>query len=109
MPYRVMILLFVLFVAACKDKSRPLPNQEMIDLLKESAKTDHNHENVFSPEAVIGYCDSILNADPTEEVRVKTLDKKAEALLQLGEEQKAIEIFQGLLDKISLGNLEQRA
>jgi len=109
MYFRVTILLLMLFVAACKGKSRPLPNQEMIDLLKESAKTDHNHENVFSPEAVIEYCDSILNTGPGEDIRIKTLDKKAEALLQLGEEQKAIEIFQGLLDKISLGNLEQRA
>jgi len=106
MYYRVMIFLLVLFFASCKGK--PLPNQEMIDLLKESAKADHNHENVFSPEAKIEYCDSILNTDPGEDVRVKTLEKKANALLQLGEEQKAIEIYQGLLDKISLGNLEQR-
>jgi len=106
MRYRVMFLLSVLFVAACKDK--PLPNQEMIDLLKASAKTDHNHENVFSPEAKIEYCDSILNTDLGEDVRIATLEKKANSLLQLGEEQKAIDIYQGLLDKISLGNLQQR-
>src|SRR5690348_536568 len=106
MNYPVRVMVFLLFFAACKGK--PLPNQEMIDLLKESAKADHNHENVFSPEAVIEYCDSVLNTDVGEDVQIKMFDKKAGALLQLGEEQKAIDIYERLLAKISLGNLEQR-
>jgi hypothetical protein len=80
----------------------------MIDLLKESAKIDHNHENVFSPEAVIEYCDSILQHDPSEDARKEALSKKGNAFLQLGEEQKAIDIFQGLLGETSLGEMDQR-
>ncbi|HTR29569.1 MAG TPA: CRTAC1 family protein [Puia sp.] len=99
-------LLVLLAVASCKD--RPLPNQEMIDLLKAAAKFDHNRENVFSPEAMIEYCDSILNSSPGEAAKREALGRKANALLQLGEEQRAIDIYQGLLGQLSLGNLEQR-
>jgi VCBS repeat protein/ASPIC/UnbV protein len=106
MYYRVLFLGVLLSLASCRHKQ--LPNQEMIDLLKVSAKTDHNHENVFSPEAMIEYCDSILGSEPGDEARQQALSRKADAFLKLGEEQKAIEIFQGMLGKISLGNLEQR-
>ncbi|HEY1217117.1 MAG TPA: hypothetical protein VGE93_26110, partial [Bryobacteraceae bacterium] len=87
---------------------RPLPNQEMIDLLKVSAKADHNRENVFSPEAMVEYCDSLLGQNPNEEAAREALSRKANALLQLGEEQKAIDIFQQILDKTPLGLIDQR-
>ena len=58
MSYRTLFFLVLLGLASCKE--RQLPNQEMIDLLKVSARVDHNHENVFSPEAMIEYCDSIV-------------------------------------------------
>ncbi|GGA82075.1 CRTAC1 family protein [Puia dinghuensis] len=106
MSYRTLLFFVLLGLASCKDK--PLPNQEMIDLLKASAKLDHNHENVFSPEAMIEYCDSVLRKDPGEEAGRTALHRKANALLQLGEEQKAIDILQGLLDRISLGAIDQR-
>ncbi|MDO6430320.1 CRTAC1 family protein [Flavitalea sp. BT771] len=106
MSYRPLLFLALISLAACKDKH--LPNQEMIDLLKVSARYDHNHENVFSPEAMIEYCDSLLSNTSDDDARRKALSKKANALMQLGEEQKAIDIFQDLLAKISLGNIEQR-
>jgi hypothetical protein len=106
MPRRLLLFLALLALASCKERSHP--NQEMIDLLKVSAKFDHNPENVFSPEAMVEYCDSVLNSSPGEEARREALRRKANALLQLGEEQKAIDIFQAMLDKISLGEIEQR-
>jgi tetratricopeptide (TPR) repeat protein len=39
---------------------------------------------------------------------LEALNKKSNALLQLGEEQKAIDIYQDLLNKIPPGNLDQR-
>jgi hypothetical protein len=100
-------LLIVLFVlAACKNK--PLPNQAMIDLLKTAAKNDHNYENVFSPEAMIEHCDSVLGASPNEQAQRDALHKKANMFLQIGEEQKGIDLYQQLLDKTSLGDVEQR-
>ena len=106
MSRRLPLFLALLALASCKDGTHP--NQEMIDLLKVSAKFDHNHENVFSPEAVVEYCDSVLKNAPGGEARREALSRKANALLQLGEEQKAIDIFQGMLDKISLGDLDKR-
>ena len=106
MVYRIILLMVIAGMSACKDKR--LPNQEMIDLLKVSARIDHNPLNVFSPEAMIEYCDSIVSNTSDEEARIKALSKKANALLQLGQEQKGIDIFQGLLDKISPGNIDQR-
>jgi len=106
MSYRILVFCVLLGLVSCKDKR--LPNQDMIDLLKESARIDHNHENIFSPEAMIGYCDSILSDGADERAKRTALNKKANALLQLGEEQKAIDILQDLLDKTSLGNIEQR-
>jgi hypothetical protein len=48
-------------------------------------------------------------ADSHDQIAVnEALLKKGNALLQLGEEQKAIDIFQGLLHKISPGFVEQR-
>ena len=103
---RLPFFLVLLALASCKDRS--LPNQEMIDLLKVAAKFDHNHENVFSPEAMVEYCDSILSSSPGGDVRRDALSRKANALLQLGEEKKAIEIFQQLLGEIPPGNPDQR-
>ena len=106
MRNRLLAIGIILAVTSCRH--HPLPNQEMIDLLKVSAKTDHNHNNVFSPEAMIEYCDSLLDQNPNEEARSEALSRKANALLQLGEEQKAIDIFRQMLDKIPLGLIDQR-
>jgi len=46
--------LWIILLAAGSCRNKPLPNQPMIALLKIAAKTDHNYENVFSPEAMIG-------------------------------------------------------
>src|SRR5450631_2333233 len=80
--YVVLVSCLFQFVFGCKHKD--LPNQSMIDLLAVCAQYDHNPENVFSPEAIIESCDSILNTSPGEEVKIKTLLKKANALLQTG-------------------------
>jgi tetratricopeptide (TPR) repeat protein len=103
-----LLVLFMLpfFFISCKHKV--LPNQDMIDLLKASEKYDHNPDNIFCPEAIAESCDSILHSSSDENVVTEALNKKANALLQLGEEQKAIDIYQDLLNKIPHANLDQR-
>ncbi len=102
------LLLFMLpfFFISCRHKA--LPNQEMIDLLKASEKYDYNPGNIFSPGAIVESCDSILHSSSDENVVTEALTRKANALLQLGQEQKAIGIYQDLLNKIPHGNLDQR-
>ena len=99
--YAVPLLLF-----SCRNKA--LPNQEMIDLLKVAEKQQNSPDNVFCPEAVVKFCDSLVDHSAKKEVVMQALSRKGNALLQLGEEQKAIDIFRGLLNKVPPGNLEQR-
>ena len=79
----------------------------MIDLLKKAEKDYNSPDNVFSPGAVVTYCDSVLRTSSAEDVKTNALNRKANALLELGEEQKAIDIYGDLLDK-TRGNLDQR-
>ena len=101
-----IFLCLSVFFASCRRK--PLPNQAMIDLLKSVEKYSHNGANVFAPEAVIQSCDSILNASSDQEVQMKALYTKAGAFLNLGQEQKALDIYQNLLHRIPPGNFDQR-
>src|ERR1700759_5814535 len=103
--YLTVACLLVLFVS-CRQKS--LPNQEMIDLLKEAEKYNDNPANVFAPEAIIRSCDSILHSTPDQETQMKALHTKAGAFLNLGQEQKAIDIYQNMLTRIPPGYLDQR-
>jgi tetratricopeptide (TPR) repeat protein len=111
-PLKVYILSFLMLFmlpfifVSCKHKT--LPNQSMIDLLKTAEKYDNNPNNIFCPEAMVKSCDSILENSSNNVVLMKAFNKKANALLQLGEEQKAIDIYQDLLNKMPHGNLDQR-
>ncbi|SFP68024.1 Repeat domain-containing protein [Parafilimonas terrae] len=101
----IILLLFAISLASCKQK--PLPNQYMIDILKAKEKEYNNPNNLFSPSALIKLCDSVLNNTSDKEMIFQALNKKANALLQLGEEQKAIDIFQDMLGKTG-GDLDRR-
>src|SRR5665213_3798279 len=103
----VFLFVFALSILFFSCKQKPLPNQGMIDLLKAAEKDYQSPENVFSPESVVKYADSIINHSSDEEVITKALNNKANALLELGEEQKAIDILQNLLGKTK-GNLDER-
>ncbi|MBK5271318.1 MAG: VCBS repeat-containing protein, partial [Bacteroidia bacterium] len=101
-----MFLLFVLFFFSCNNK--PLPNQEMIDLLRKAAQYENNPQNPFSPEAVIKFSDSVINTSSSEQAIFGASMNKANALLQLGNEQEAIDAFEKLLKKISPLDFEKR-
>ncbi|MEO5943208.1 MAG: CRTAC1 family protein [Ferruginibacter sp.] len=80
----------------------------MVDLLKTAEKNYNSPENVFCPEAVIKHCDSIIDNSSDREAVIAAFNKKGNALLQLGEEQKAIDVFQYLLTKIPEGDMVKR-
>ena len=88
----MLILFLCTFLFSCKRKE--LPNQAMIDLLKATERKFNSPENIFLPEAMLKFSDSVLNNSPTKDALIKALSNKGNALLQLGEEQKAIDIFQ---------------
>jgi hypothetical protein len=101
----LLLLMLTFCFISCKQKA--LPNQGMIDLLKASAKYYNNPNNVFCPEAIVKSCDSVLKSSSNQNELTEALNKKANALLKLGEEQKAINIFQDLINKTH-GNLDER-
>ncbi len=100
------MLLIAFFLVSCKHTT--LPNQYMIDLLKVAAQNFNNPDNVFSPESVVKRCDAVIDSSSNKEEVINAFDKKGNALLQLGEEQKAIDIFEYLLKKIPPGDILQR-
>ncbi len=102
----LLIVVVSSILNACKPKA--LPNQEMIDLLKVARENDNNHENVFAPEAIVKFNDSVIANATDNKVAANALTNKANALLQMGKEQQAIDIYEGLLNKIGLGNIEER-
>jgi tetratricopeptide (TPR) repeat protein len=72
------------------------PNQEMIDLLQSIDKYEDNPDNDFSPEAILRSSDSLLKSSTAQDV-MKIKYRKANALLELGQEQKSIDVFQDML------------
>src|ERR1041384_4202345 len=109
MRYRAIISVFlvgVVLLASCKNK--PLPNQEMIDLLKVGDKYEHNHENPFAPEAFVSYADSLIKANPSGVDFSLIKLRLGKAYLELGEEQKAIDVLSTLLASLSPLEFQQR-
>ena len=102
----------ILFLAAlflfisCKDK--PLPNQEMIALLKATDKYEDNHENILCPEAFVRYADSMISANPSGVDLFPIKLRLGNSYIELGEEQKAINVLATLLAEISPLEFEQR-
>jgi len=103
---QLLFMLVFLFVS-CKHKVL-LPNQDMIDLLKAAEKYEYNRNNIFSPGAVINFCDSVIDNSSDENALTEALSRKANALLQLGEEQQSIDILEALLKKIPRSNFDKR-
>jgi FG-GAP-like repeat/ASPIC and UnbV len=74
-------------------------NKKLEELYREGLKPAYNRANPFCPQAQVDYCDSMLNipgASPAVLMYVQYL--KAQALVKLGEEKKAIGIYQTLLE-----------
>src|SRR4051794_32392017 len=88
-----LLFLFTLLFFFISCKRKVLPNQDMIDLLKTAEAHYNSPNNIFCPEAMVKSCDSVLDNSSDKDALMQALNKKANALLQLGEEQKAIDIF----------------
>ncbi|MES1159153.1 MAG: FG-GAP-like repeat-containing protein [Bacteroidota bacterium] len=104
-------MIWVFFLAAelfssCRNK--PVPNQEMISLLQSVDASEDNRENIFCPEAALRYADSLLHTSPGSAEQVTLQLARANALLQLGQEQKAVAVLESLLAGVSPGDVEQK-
>jgi hypothetical protein len=90
-------ILLILLAVSCRYKT--VPNQEMVDLLQQIDNYESNPLNPFSPASVLKYNDSVIHKGYDNADIYNAQYNKATALLQLGQEQKAINVLQPLLDK----------
>lgn len=72
----------------------------MISLLSTIAATENDHRNTFAPEAKLRYFDSLLKVSALYADSATAQFGKASTLLELGEEEKAIAIFEEMLQRL---------
>jgi hypothetical protein len=82
-------------------------HDEMILLLAQAEKKSFNPDNSFSPAARLKYCDSVLQTGEGYEDALIHSYYKAKALLQLGEEEKAITVLETLRKKVKENSKEE--
>ena len=80
----------------------------MIDLLQKAAEFETNPQNPFCPEAILKYSDSVINSSSSADEVFRACINKGNAFLELGEEQKAVDFFEALLNKTSPLDFERR-
>ena len=78
--------------------SDPTPHQQMIQLLQKLAIRNQSPANPFNPEKKVAHCDSMLKIKG-EEKNIYTLAMEAPMLLRVGEEQKAVNVYEDLLNR----------
>jgi hypothetical protein len=103
---RLLLVIPIVFLIVCNRK--PRPNEEMVRLLKEANKYEYNAENTFSSEAKIEFYDSVIKNSSSREGNLEAWQNKANALLELGKEEDAINILQELLKQVSETNFDKR-
>ena len=106
--YNITILFLVALFLFISCKNKPLPNQEMIDLLKATDEYEDNHENILCPEAFVRYADSMISANPSGVDFFPIKLRLGNSYMELGEEQKAINVLATLLAEISPLEFEHR-
>ena len=96
---------FSLSFAACR---HPLTsNQAMVERLKEQDQIEANAANQYSCSDVLVRLDSILIASPNDPDIIKIYTKKAEVLLQLGQEQRAVNLMDSISKTYVIGNVNR--
>lgn len=92
----VIISALILFVMqSCSQ--RPTCHEEMVDILKRFNVTSNEPKNQWYPQAGLGYMDSLLTLPHSTASQIRYCQYlKANLLLQLGQEDEAIGIFESL-------------
>ncbi len=99
-----IIILFVLVSVSCFRKSSS--HEQMVTILKEFRKKSYNPHNQFHPQAKLKYTDSLLRVARNANEIAYCNYLKAHVLLELGEEEKSIGIYNNvakMLNEVQLG------
>ena len=95
---KTRLAIFLWLAISCS--SRTSSNKEMISLLSTIAATENDHRNSFAPEAKLKHFDSLLKVSVLYADSATAQYGRASALLELGEEEKAIAIFEAMLQRL---------
>lgn len=102
----IATVLLVLLVSACDN--RKYVNDEMIGLLADIDKKSFSPQNAFCARARLNYFDSAYKAAVNEDERIQFQNQAMLALLELGDEEKAVKLGEDLLKKIPVFKMDQR-
>lgn len=92
------LAIFLWLAISCS--SRTSSNKEMMSLLSTIAATENDPRNTFAPEAKLRRYDSLLKVSALYADSATAQYGRASALLELGEEEKAIAIFEAMLQRL---------
>lgn len=99
------ISLFLISVLYLACQNQHASHQDMIELLHKTKSNQSDVNNVFAAKTHLIYYDSLLKASYSRIDEVNFTQGKAHALLQLGEEQKAIDLLKNLILKYNQQNI----
>lgn len=103
---------FLLFASICVSmfscKERKLRNQEMINLLREIEKRNFDPGNSFNAQARLNYFDSVYKTVTKDQEKIQIQNMILLGLLELGQEDKAVQIGEALLKQIPIHQTRQR-
>ncbi len=91
----ILIAVAILGFFSCTHKKSP--NDDMIAMLRAQAQFENDPKNPYAAQAIINHSDSVIEVSAGNADGVEALFLKANALLELGKEQKAIDIYKQLL------------
>lgn len=98
--YKRIISLLIIIFFSCRQQATLSSNTEMIQLLASIAKSETDKDNDFSAEAKLDFYDSLLNSFPDKQDSAVAAYFKGITLLQMGNEQNSINIFETLLKEL---------
>jgi hypothetical protein len=80
---------------------KPSSHDQMIAILQDLHKKSYNTSNPFSPESRVAYYDSLLQNPDNGEKNIEILNVKAQELVKMGQEEKAVQIYEQLYELLS--------
>lgn len=93
----IILLLMLSLNTSCRRANSS--HQEMIAILQKLDKRNDNIANPFRPQGKIAHCDSLLQI-PGNSRNAYTLLAKAPLLLQAGQEQKSVAIYEDIIKRM---------